>query len=158
VGEIGPFSEVELHQVLLDARGIAAVSRPQDEAMTIKRIGLAADLVGGIDQTFRGRRGADALGDRSVTRNRTEFGFEIGLAIDAVGRDPRIEEIGLVFDLDRYRGIKRQRAFETVLADIAPWADHIRDDVDMHPRGGRSGRHMKLLNRVSDSLAYIGSL
>src|SRR5262249_12613013 len=132
LGQIGPFREVERHQPLFDARRIGAVSRPQDQTMTIDGVWLPLHLVRRVGEAFRRRRGADALGDRLVALDRAEFGFEIGLAVDALARDPRIEEIGPILDLGG--GVRRElkRAFEPVLADIAPRADYVGDDVDMH--------------------------
>src|SRR5438105_3572040 len=56
IAEVGALREVEVHQPLLDARRIGGTARPADQAMTIARVGLAADLVGRIDEPFRRRR------------------------------------------------------------------------------------------------------
>src|SRR6202030_2695697 len=82
-------------------------------------------------------------------------------------RNPGIEEIGAPVDVDGDVGGLRQRRFEPVLADIAPRADHVGDDVDMHGAwlGGLFGllRHdavLRGLGRVlseswASSLAHV---
>ncbi len=107
--------------------------------MTIERVGLPADLVGIIDQAFHGGGGRDALGDHGIALGRAEFGFQISLAVDAFARDPGIEEIRAPIDVDGDIGGERDGAFEPALADIAPRADDVGDDVDMHGSGASSG-------------------
>src|SRR6516165_2761201 len=130
--------------------------------MTIDGVRLPADFLRLISEPFRRSGLADALGNRVIARHRAEFGLEIGLAVDAFARNPRIEEVGSKLDLGRRVGRERERAFEPMLADIAPRADDVGHDVDMHARGlvrcgGHHGGHGKILDRVRFSLAYIGT-
>ena len=52
VGEIAAIGEIKVHQPLLHLRRLADVARPQDQPVTIERVGLALDLVPRIDQPF----------------------------------------------------------------------------------------------------------
>jgi len=103
--------------------------------MAIERIGLPADLVRRIGQTFRRRGRRDAFGDGVIALHGAEFGFEIGLAVDAFARNPGIKEIRPPIHVDRDVGRARNRAFEPVLADIAPGTNDVGNDIDMHARG-----------------------
>ena len=110
--------------------------------MTIDGVRLPADFLRLISEPFRRSGRADALGNRVIARHRAEFGLEIGLAVDAFARNPRIEEVGSKLDLGRRVGRERERAFEPMLADIAPRADDVRHDVD-YERGGRRGARQR---------------
>src|SRR6202044_144191 len=96
-----------------------------------ERVGLPAHLFGGVDQAFHRGGGGDPFGDRGVAFDGAEFGLQISLPVDAFARNPGIEEIRPPVDADGDVGAERQRAFEPALADIAPRADHVGDDVDM---------------------------
>ena len=104
--------------------------RPADQPVAVERIGLALHLVGGVSQAFLRRRRGDALGDALVALGRAELGGEILLARHALARNPVVEEIGPPMHLDRNVRPQRQRLFQAVLADEAPRADHVGDDVD----------------------------
>ena len=99
--------------------------------MTVERIGLPADLVGIVNEPLHRGGGGNALGDHGVTLGRAEFGFQISLPVDAVARDPVVEEIRPPIDVDVDVGRERDGAFEPALADIAPRADDVGDHVDM---------------------------
>ena len=62
--------------------------------MAVERVGLAADLVGGVGQPLDRGGGDDALGDHGIAFGRAELGFQISLPVDAFARNPGIEEIG----------------------------------------------------------------
>jgi len=107
--------------------------------VAIERVGLPGDLVEPIGQTLARRRGRDAPGDRRIALDRAEFLFQIGLAIDAFARNPRVEKIGPPAHLDRDIRAKRQGLFQPALADEAPRTDDIGDDLDRHRGGERRG-------------------
>src|SRR5215472_16807721 len=67
-----------------------------------------------------------------------------------------LRRIGQVLDLGRGVRRERQRAFEPVLADIAPRADHVGNDADMHARGLIRYGHGAVLAGLDFGLAYIG--
>ena len=102
--------------------------------MTIDRVRLSRHLLGRVSQSFRRGGRGNALGDRVIACHRAEFSLELGPAVDAFARTPGIEKLGPVLDLGRGLWRERQRVFEPVLADIAPRADHVGHDVDMHAR------------------------
>jgi hypothetical protein len=103
-------------------------------------LGWAADLVGCVGQPLDRGGGNDALGDHGIALGRTEFGLQISLPVDAFARNPGIEEIRPPMDVDRDIGNERQRIFQPALADEAPGANHVGDDVDAK-RGWRAGRN-----------------
>src|SRR5581483_7922903 len=110
--------------------GLADAVGPTDQPMRVKRIGLTADLVDGIIEALRRGRGADTLRDALITFRGAELGGEVLLPRNALTRNPVVEKIGPVVDFDRDVGIERNRPFEPPLADEAPRADHIGNDVD----------------------------
>ena len=136
--EIGAFGEIEVHQPLLHLGRFADPFRPADQPVAVERVGLPLHLVGRVDEAFFRRRGADALRDALVALGRAELGGEILLARHAFARNPVIEEVGPPMHLDRDIRPQRQRLFQAVLADEAPRADHVGDDVDANGLGCRA--------------------
>ncbi len=130
VGEIGALGEIQIHQLLLHLRRLADAFGPADQPVRVGRVGLPLHLVRGVGEAFIRRRGDDAVGDALVAVDRAEFGGEILFARNAFARDPVVEEIGPPVHLDRDVGSQRQRLLQPALADEAPRADHVGDDVD----------------------------
>ncbi len=135
VGEISAFAEVELHQPLLHAGGIAAGLGPTDQAMAIERVGLSLDVVDRIGESLGRCRGGDPLGDAAITFRRAELGGEVFLPADARAWDPRIEEIGPEADLDGNLRLERDRLLQPALADEAPGTDDVGYHVDRQGHG-----------------------
>ena len=111
---------------------------PADQPVAVERVRLPLILSMCVGEAFRGGRGDDALGDAVVALGRAELGGQIFLARDAFARNPVVEEIGAPMHLDRDVGLERERLFQAALADEAPRADHVGDDVDAK----RAGRGM----------------
>jgi len=62
----------------------------------------------------------------------SELLFHVGLAVDAAFGDRCVELEGAPGQYDIVTAMHRQRLVETLLADIAPRADRIRDDIELH--------------------------
>src|SRR6202167_1713502 len=99
--------------------------------MAIERVRLAADLVEGVAQPLHGRRRGDPLGDDGITLDRAELGLEVSLPVNAFARNPRIEEIRPPSDVDGNVGDERDRLFQPVFADIAPWTHDVGNNGDV---------------------------
>ena len=142
IAEVGALGEIKIHEPLLHAPRIGDAVRPRDDAVAIERVRLPRDFVGRIGQALRGGRGGDALRDGGVALDGTEFRFQIGLAVDAFARNPRVEEIGPPVDVDFDAGIELGRGFQPAFADIAPRTDDVGNDVGAHRnRGVRFNAH-----------------
>src|SRR5690606_9494378 len=63
-----------------------------------------------------------------------EFLFEIGLAIDTARRNGGVELEGAPDNADAFAAVNLKRLIEPFLADIAPGADCVGDDVELHLR------------------------
>ena len=98
--------------------------------MAVERVGLPLHLVGGVSEAFRRGRRGDALGDAFVALGRAELGGQVVLARDAFARNPVVEEVGTPMHLNRNVGLELERRFQAMLADEAPRADHVGNDVD----------------------------
>ena len=99
---------------------------------------VPADLVGGVGESLERGCGDDPLGDHRIALDRTEFGLQIGLPVDAFAWNPGVEEIGPPMDVDRDVRHERECVFEPALADEAPRTHHVGDDLDAK-RGRRAG-------------------
>lgn len=99
--------------------------------MAIGRVGLPRDQFRLVDEALFARSRDHAPGYALIGFDRAELGGEIVLAADAFARHPGIEEERTEIQLDRNIGHERERALDPVLADIAPGAHHIGDDIDL---------------------------
>src|SRR5579885_3781062 len=118
--------------------------------MRIQCIGLTANLVHRIGQPFRGRRRGHTLSDALVALWRTKLSGEVLLARNALARDPVVQEIWMPMNLDGHVWFEPDGLFQPALADEAPRANHIGNDVDAHRRligHGRAPTGAKLCPR-----------
>lgn len=100
--------------------------------MAIQRVGRGADALEGEGNAFLQAGGGDLLVQRVDARLAAEFLHQILLAVLALRRDRRVELIGLPAQGNGNVRQARQRLFQPPLADIAPGADHVGNDVDGH--------------------------
>jgi hypothetical protein len=134
--DVGAVTEIALEQRLDDAVLYAALAGQPDQAMGIERVGRAGQLV----EMELQADGAGGLGDALVELARALGAAELGQAIlgaiDALARHIRIELEGMPGhrEVQALLVEEGQRAFEVALADVAPWADHVGDDVDAADR------------------------
>jgi hypothetical protein len=113
-----------------------------DQPVTIDGVGLALHQLGVIAEPLFAGGVDDAAGNALVSLHRAELGGEIFVPADALARHPRIEEERPPVHFHRDVRHQRQRVFNPALADIAPRADHVGDDVD---RQRFQGAHRHLL-------------
>jgi hypothetical protein len=102
-----------------------------NQPMAVDGVGLSLDQIGPVDKTLFVGGGDDAAGDALIGFGRTEFCREVFVAADPLARHPGIEEERPPVDLDRHIRRQRQRVLDAALADVAPRADHVGDDVDL---------------------------
>jgi hypothetical protein len=143
VGEVTALTEIQFHQPLLHA---CRVGRPGDQPVAVDGVGLAFDLVTRINETGR-RRGVDhALAVRIIAFNRAELGGEVVLPAHAFARHPWVEQIWMEAHFHRNVRLERDRPLEMALADVAPGANYVRDDIDGQRSHGAppARRHTKL--------------
>jgi hypothetical protein len=140
-GQIDAFEEVRIQESLLDPAlqtvdRLSRRARECNQAMRSDRVGLARnpvererDAVVGAD---RGHTRIDVLAARGA-----EFLYNIVLPAHALRGQLRIElerppdEAGPV-RLGVLLGVQIERRLDLPLADVAPGADHVRNDVDVH--------------------------
>src|SRR5260370_566361 len=77
------------------------------------------------------RGGTHAGGDSLVGLGRAAFRGEGFVAADALARHPGIEKERPPVDFDRHVRRQRQRVLDPALADVAPRAHHVGDDIDL---------------------------
>ena len=99
--------------------------------MAIDGVGLALDEVRPIGQPLLARCRHDAAGNALVGIDRTKLGGEVIFPADTLARHPGVEEERPELHLDRNVRHERQRVLDPLLADIAPRAHHVGDDVDL---------------------------
>ncbi len=131
VGEIAAIAEIQFHQPLFHLGGFAVGIGPVNQAMAVDRVGLPLDQVRPVREALFIGRGDNASGDALVGLGRAELRGEVFVAADALARHPGIEKERPPADLDRHIRHQRQRVLDAALADVAPWAHHIGDDVDV---------------------------
>ena len=131
VGEIAAVAKIQFHQPLLHLGGFALRFGPVDQPVAIDGVGLALDELGPVGQPLLAGGRDDAAGNALIGFDRAEFRGEIFVAADALAGHPGIEEERPPADLDRHIRHQRQRILDPALADIAPRADHVGDDVDL---------------------------
>ena len=96
------------------------------------RIGNTGDAVE-IERNSLGQTGGCHGGMHPLDpRGAAEFPVEIGLAVDAVGRQVGIEKKRPPLNRDTGVGPQGQRMLEPALADIAPRAHRIENILDLH--------------------------
>jgi hypothetical protein len=136
------FDEVRAEQPLDERGGVAARLRPGDQPVRVARVRLQRDALE-VERDAGLRPGpAHAIVDLRGARGPPELALEIVPAVDALGGQVGIELVGVpAHGRQRLAGLgeRRERGIEMALADVAPGADDVRDDVD--DRQGRLGFH-----------------
>ena len=102
-----------------------------DQPVAIDGVGLALDQIGPVRQPLLARRGNDASGNALVSLDRAELRGQVFVAADALARHPRIEEKRPEVHLHGNVRHQRERALDPLLADVAPGAHDVRDDIDL---------------------------
>jgi len=138
-GEIAAVAEIKLHQPLLHLRCLALGVGPVDQAMTVDGVGLALHAVRIVFEPLVRRRGDHTPRNILVGFRRAEFLCQILISRNTFARHPRIEEERPPVNLDRHVAGERQRILDALLADIAPRAHHVGDDVDLQRLQGAHG-------------------
>ncbi len=137
VGEHPTFDEVGTEQTF-DQRVrrlcITTLLRPRDQSMRIERIRLSVNAIEIERNANAGAGGADTRVDFGRTCLAAEFGFDIRGASDTLGWQVGIELKGMPAANDGKAGFARvqlcQRRLELALADVAPRADDVGNDID----------------------------
>ena len=132
VADIAALLEIELEQALrqpvLHVR--AGGSRPADDAVRVERVGRDLDGVEvEVDAVGLAER-LDAGVDLAMRSSLPNLAEHVALAVHAFGRDGRVELERPPAHLDIDVARLRRSPVEPLLADEAPRADDVRDDVD----------------------------
>ena len=136
IADVGTVAEIAFEQRLDDTVLHAALAGEPDQAMGVERVGRARQPVEMELQADGGRGLGDALVELARALGAAELGQPILGALDALARHVGIELEGMPGDGEVQALLveEGERAFEMALADVAPWADRVGDDVDAADR------------------------
>ena len=125
--------------------------------MGVERVGRALDAVERVGDADLFAHLGQAVVDRGEPRVVVELGLHIGAAIHAAGGDRRVElERAPAHGDRRAVACRADRRVEPSLAEKAPRADHVADDVDRQGLGG-SVHDITPKARLSADAHYVGA-
>jgi hypothetical protein len=137
VADVDRFREVGGVERLHHRRAPPEPVRPLHEAMGVHRVGRAADAVVGHGQAIAPRRLGHGGGDLARPLHPAELRREIEVALDPAGRHLGVEAERLPADVGRHVRPVGHGTDEPSPADVAPRADDVGVDVDLHARPPR---------------------
>ena len=135
VADVAPLLEIELEQAVDDLVLRAGGKGPADQPMRVQRVGRALDLVEGEGDAFLGAERAQPLMRGLDAPVVAELVDHVSLPVETLPRDARIELIGPPADRDGLALVAGERPLEPLLAEIAPGADDVADDIDRERLG-----------------------
>ena len=130
IADVAALFEIELEQPVDDFVLRAGQERPADQPMRVERIGRARDFVEGEGDAFLGAERLEAFMRRLDAPVIAEFVDHIGAPLETLFGNARVELIGAPMDRDRLALLLGEGALQPLLAEIAPGADDVADDVD----------------------------